>query len=222
MENEIKKPTDEKLKMLADVNERIQELDELQEVEDMIQNNSIIWDVEGKSYRVKKPGRRERQEVKTLKNKKKTELIYEVNIVSEEELIQAYLRKESPIDIPKMRDQILDLQRKIESLAIRLIESQIDSEKKKYEVEIESLQQEQTKISYDIRDLLDCSLEKQLKDFVQEYLICMCFEIKVDDVWQRYYKSYDDFMNSNDNNEDRLISQATWYFSVLINRDTDE
>lgn len=209
---------DAKIKLLAQVNAKLKKLDEIQKVEEMIQDNSIEWKIDGVEYRVRKPGRRERQEVRTAKHKRKTQLVFEENVVSEEDLIKAYMTKETPIDIQKMRDEIKQIQQKIDDFAIPLIENPVESEKAKMEEEIDDLSYEQTKIMYDINDYLDCSLEQQLKEYVQEYLVFACLDRKTDNGWVRHYPTYEDFMNT-DEKEDDLVYQATWYFAVLINRE---
>jgi hypothetical protein len=187
----------------------------------MIQDNSIEWNIGEVIYRVRKPGRRERQEVRSAKHRRKIQLVFEENAVTEEDLIKAYLKKEIPVDIEKMRNEIKQIQQKIDDLAIRLIEIPIESEKVKIEEEIDDLAYEQTKIMYDINDYLDCSLEQQLKEYVQEYLLFTCLDRKTENGWIKHYKTYEDFINA-DEKEDDLVYQATWYFAVLINREENE
>lgn len=214
MENKVNKT-----ELLAEFNERFNELDELKEVEEMIQDNTIEFPFEEQDYRVRKPGRRERNEIKNIRIKEKNKLLKESGNITEEELIQMYLNRETPIDIPKMRQQIKDLQHKIDKLAVVFIETPIDSEKKKIEAECQDLQMEQLELIYKIDDCLNTSVEKQLKSFVQEYMIYLCLEKRIESNWERHYKSYDAFMDVNDEKEDQLVYKATWYFAVLINKD---
>lgn len=207
----------DKTKLLKDVSEKLNELDELNEVEEMIQDNAIEFDFEEKIYRVRKLNRREKHEIKAVMNKEKYRLLNE-ETATEEELIQIYLNRKKPINIPALRQEIKNLQVKIEKLAVNYIECNIDSEKKKIEAQCEDLKMEQLEIMYKIDDCFNISLEYQLKAFVQEYMIYLCLEKQDGEKWSHYYKDYDAFMDATGEKEDKLVYKATYYFNELINR----
>jgi len=86
------------------------------------------------------------------------------------------------------------------------------------EKEAEKIKYEQMSLQYRIGELLSTCVEEQLKNYIQEYLVYLLLEEKTSDGWHRYFKSYDDFMNSSDEDEDRLIYRATYYLSALLYR----
>jgi hypothetical protein len=219
MENEVTEHKVDRKKLLAEVNERIKELDDLQETEDMIRDNTIEFQFDLKTYRVRKPGRRERQELREIKNKKKNQLLRDPENVTEEELIQLYLNRSQPVDIPKMRLDIKTLQHKIDQVAVRIIETPHPKDRDELEKQAEALKYDQIALQYRITELLSTCVEEQLKNYVQEYLVYLLLEEKTADGWQRHFQSYDDFMNCDDDDEDRLIYRATYYLSVLLYRD---
>ena len=213
----MEKPLDKKV-LLKEVNEKLKEMDEMEEVEAMIQNNTIEFDFEGEFFRVKKPGRREKMELRQLKTKKKNELLQDPDSITEKELIEIYKNRSNPIDIDNMRLQIKVLQRDIGNLASRFVETPIESDRKKLEEELVEMQEIQNEIFYTINDLMDSSIEKQLQDYVQEFLICTCLEKSDNKRWTRYYKDHESFMNAVGEKDEQLLYKATWYFSVLINK----
>ena len=206
-------------KILAEVTEKLNELDELQEVEGMIQNNTIEFQYNGTIYRVRKPNRREREELRLVKNKKQTQLLKDPNNVTEEELIKILLDRSIPVDIPKMRQDIRAFQQKIESLAVDITETASKPDRDKLIEQAESLRYEQLNLQYRINELLSSCVEKQLKDFIQEYLVYVVLEKKADADWVKYFKSYDEFMDSANEDDDNLIYRAAHYMAALLHRD---
>jgi len=206
-------------KILAEVTEKLNELDELQEAEGMIENNTIEFQYNGSIYRVRKPNRREREELRLVKNKKQTQLLKDPNNVTEEELIKILLDRSVPVDIPKMRQDIRTIQQKIELLAVDITETASKPDRDKLIGEAESLRYEQLNVQYRINELLSSCVEKQLKDFIQEYLVYIVLEKKSDTDWVKHFKSYDEFMNSTNEDDDNLIYRAAHYIAALLHRD---
>ncbi len=213
MENKI-----DKEKLLADFNEKFNELSEFNEVEEMIQDNTIEFEFSGEDYRIRKLNRREKHEIRKVQSQEKNRLVSEKGNATEEELIQMYLNRDNRINIPELRQEIKNIQVSIDRLAVTFTECNIDSEKKKLEAQCTEFQSKQLEIISKIDECLNSSIEKQLKSFVQEYMIYLVLEKRVGDNWERHYKSYDAFMNTTDDKEDKLLYKATWYFAVLINK----
>jgi len=213
MENKI-----DKVKLLQNANNALNELEKIKDIEEMIQDNMIEFGFEEEIYRVRKLTRRERHEIQRITSKEKYRLLNEKDNVTEEELIQTYLNRKNPINISAMRQQIRDIQYKIEKLAIIVTKSSIDSTKKELETKCDDLKLEQLEIMYKIDDCLNISIEQQLKSFVQEYMIYLCLEKMVGEDWKRRYETYDVFMDTNGEKEDKLVYMATYYFNELINK----
>jgi len=206
-------------KILAEVTEKLNELDELQEAEGMIENNTIEFQYNGSIYRVRKPNRREREELRLVKNKKQTQLLKDPDNVTEEELIKVLLDRSVPVDIPKMRQDIRTFQQKIESLAVDITETASKPDRDKLIDQAESLRCEQLNLQYRINELLSSCVEKQLKDFIQEYLVYIVLEKRTDTNWVKHFKNYDEFMNSANEDDDNLIYRAAHYMAALLHKD---
>lgn len=217
MENNEKKIDREKL--LSQVTQELKEIDDLQEIENIIVDNSIEFMFDSQVFRVRKPNRSERLDIKSMKNKKQNELFKDPANVTEPELIEILLQRDNPIDIPQMRKNIHSIQQKIENLAIRLTESPIPNDRKTLLEEIQTLRLEQVSIQLEMSEKLSSCIEKQLLDFLREYIVYVVLEKKVDEKWVKFFKSYDQFMGTNSEFEDKLIYRATHYLAILLQND---
>jgi len=61
--------------------------------------------------------------------------------------------------------------------------------------------------------LLKYCIEQQLEDFLKIYLVYIVLEIKINDKWERVYKSFEEFMASPD---ELLQAKAAQMFAVMI------
>ena len=206
----------ERKKLLEEVLERLRELDDLGDIEDLIKNNTIEFEFNGSWFRVRKPYRQERQDIKVVKNKKLNELLKDPDNVVEEELIKILLKRSHPVDIPQLRQNIRNLQTRIDQMAVQLTESLNKKDRETLLNEIDSLRYQRVSIQYEIDRFLSSCVEKQLKDFIQEYIVYVILEKKTDEEWKRYFKTYEDFMKSTDEAEDRLIYKAVQYLAALL------
>jgi len=210
------KKSEDREKMLAQVTQELKNLDELEEMESLIQNNSIEFSYQGQAFRVRKPTRLEKLEVRSAKNKKQNELLRDSSNVTEVELIDTLLKRQIPVNIPQMRHEVHTLQQKIEEMAVRLTECQLPNDRKKIIEQIQGLRYEQLTLQLRISDLLSCCVEKQLRDFLREFLVYVVLETKSEDKWVKYFKSYDQFMASNSDFDDKLIYRAAHYLAILL------
>ena len=217
MENADKKIDREKL--LAQVTQELKEIDDIQEIENLIVDNSVEFLFDSRTYRVRKPNRSERLDIKAMKNKKQNELFKDPANVTETELVDILLQRQNPIDIPQMRKNIHGIQQKIENLAIRLTESPIPNDRQTLLEEIKALRFEQVTIQLEMSERLSSCIEKQLLDFLREYIVYVVLEKKVDEKWIKFFKSYEQFMGTNSEFEDKLIYRATHYLAVLMQND---
>ena len=210
--------TQEKKDMITEAQLKLSELQAYKEVEQLIQDNIIEWEENNIKYKVKIPGRREKVEIKEAKNKKFNELIKDPKNVTEKEIIKILLNREIPINIEKKRKAIINLEYQINNLKSEYTEAFIESNKQVIKSQITELEIEQSTIQEEINELLSTSIEKQILDFINEYLLYVCFQVKKDGKWQRYFKSYDDFLDSENKEDESLIYKASWYLAVLINK----
>lgn len=206
-------------KFLAEVTQELKELDDLQEMESLIKDNTIEFSFDEKVFRVRKPNRSEKLQIRSIKYKKHTELLRDPGNVTEAELIQALLQRNTPIDVAKMRQEIKTLQQKIEPLAIRLTECQIPNDRKKIVEEINGIRYEQVSVQLEMSEHLASCIEKQLLDYLREYIVFVVLEQKDGDKWVKVFESYDRFMSSCSDFEDKLIYRATHFLAILLQSD---
>lgn len=197
--------------------EVMRENEQIEETKELIASNTKEFVFEEKIYRVRKPKKIEKQQIRDLMNKYRIELLRDPKNTTAEELIKLYLKRDIPIDIPKKEKQIRQLQSQIENLAIPAIEAVAENIQEKKVEEILRLQREQKEIQYEIYELLSCSIEHQIKEYIQQILIVFCLEKQEENNWVKVFNSYDHFMS--DENNDKLIFKAAYYLAKLMNNE---
>lgn len=199
-----------------EITEQIKQADELAELEQMLKNNIIIWDVDGITYRVRKPNYREREEIRKERIRKHNELRKDPNYKYEAQLIKEYEAK--GINIAGMEQKMLEITHQIETLQLKLAEFGNASEKDTQAIvtlkaEIFNLMTERAEISLEKGDLLSESIQNELLIFVNSYTCYLILEKKINEDWTRAFESYEEFMNSDN---DKLLGKAGHYLNLLI------
>lgn len=206
----------DKAKMIIEATKKFKELQNLSVMEDMLENNIQEFQFNNKLYRVKKPGRGQKIEIREALNRKQNELLRNPDTATEEELIQLYLKQTPPKDIKSMRKKIERLQKNVETLAEQITEQEIESEKKKLLQSQDDIIYEQHSIQSEINFLLSSSMEKQLHDYLTDYIIIVCLEVQIEEnKWERYFKTYEEFYNANDE-QDNLIYMSNYYMAMIL------
>ncbi len=202
--NEKKELAKRQLKVLND-------LEESMATEHIIKNNAIRFKSGDKQFRVRKPNFIERQEVFTIQRKKYLELIQDDSMLFKKQWVDLYKKKD--IDIIKMEVEMKNIQAEMEALLLKLVK--VDDAKAIGNIknEITDLRRKMWDINVEKTDLLQHSIEDQLLLFVNSYTSYLMLEVKDEDNWSKYFKTYDDFQNCKN---DDLITKVFDYMSHLI------
>ena len=213
MSKEVKKSREE---IKKEVTEKLKNLNDVEKIEDLIKDNKAEFAIKDVTYRIHKPNHREREEARKIRSKKYIELLNTKGWMLKEELIGLYKEKHN-IDIEEKENKIKKLQGEIKKLQNRLAP---EKDKKSQEVlkkEIRNIEKIQDKLSRDIEEYLDCSIEHELLEFGNLYLVYLSLEVKKEDKWERLFENYNDFLNTENEN---IIFNATYYLSILIYKKT--
>jgi hypothetical protein len=126
--------------------------------------------------------------------------------------IEKYTKK--GINIEEMDKKISAFQNEIDGLMMRLATTSQNSEVDKLKTEILFMKNKQAEISIEKTDLLMNSIEDQLMIAINSYYAYMALEHEVEkDKWERAFKSYDEFLNST--NQD-LLNKTFYFVNLLI------
>lgn len=213
MGDEVEKTKEEIAREIAT---QTQQADELAQLEEMLKRNIVEWQLEKVTYRVRKPTYKERQEIRQIKIKRHNELRADPNWKYEQHLIKEYEKK--GISIAQMINRMLELTHQIEELELKLAELGNASEKDTkaildLKIQISNLMIERNTISIEKNELLSESIESELLVLVNSYTCYLVLEKKDGENWIRVFNSYDDFMNSENDN---LLRYAGHYLSLII------
>ena len=82
-----------------------------------------------------------------------------------------------------------------------------------YEQQVKDLVQKQSEISIRLSELLEYSVENEILEFSNLYLIYNVLEKLEDDKWIKCFKTYEDFLATEN---ETLILEATYNLSMLV------
>jgi len=207
-----------KEELTKEVTEQLAQLNEREQLEGLIKDNKIEFEVDGKKYRVRKPTQGERLAVQKARNKKYIELLKDDSYMLKEQLVEIYKKK--GIDIEERELKIKDLTYEIEDIQVKLDNTVNKDSIKVLKKAIDDKRQEQSKISIGISELLEACIEVELLEFGNLYLIYTILEkfydgkvIEGDSNWIKCFKNYEEFL-ATENEE--LVLQAVCNLSLLI------
>lgn len=204
----MEKSKQEIAKELAD---KMIEIDDLKNTENLIKENEVSFIIEKEVYRVRKQTYEEQLDTETFRRKKYLEFLGDESFIFRKALIEKY--KIKGIDIEKMQQTIFEIQKEIDRLKIQAAKCGIDSEIKKIKEEVYRLKAEQISIHIEVTDLLSYSIEDQLNLVVNSYYTFLVLEKRIEDKWERVFNTYEEF-NKSENFD--LISKAYKYSSSLM------
>ena len=187
---------------------------ELSKVEEMIKDNKISFEHEGKEYRVRLLNQKEKEELDTLRRKKFGQLIQDKDILLEKDLIKVL--KERGIDIDSSDEEIRKCDAEESSLQMKLGEAIAKNEPdgilEEYKKQIEDLRLKKAIINTQKTLLLEYSLENQLLNYVAKIITYLSSDILVDGSWKRLFNSIEEFENYSD---DGLVEKLASYSMIL-------
>jgi len=207
MEDKAKK-TEDAINALKE----LQEIEETLELEKLIHDNKIVFNIKDEIYRINKIEFEMQEKLNSAKRKKFFELMDDDSYVLEETLVEKYLKKGK--DIPQMEKQINTLNSEMQDFLFRLAPETEPKSIEKLKKEITSLRNKIFKISMEKTDLLEYSIENQLLIYENEYAIILSLEKKNKDngKWEKCFKTYNDFKKCENN---QLINKAVYFLNQL-------
>lgn len=213
-------------KALEDVTEEVKRVQQFDKVRKFLDDNIIEFDYKDKTYRVRRPVPKERQEVNRQRILKHTKLLSkkdsdgEFMYLSEADLMKLYLDR--GIDIAGMRATAKSLNNKKENcqekLGKLLEEDRNEKDQATLKKEVEDLDDKIRDLGITIGTYMDISIEQQVLVFLYSHLAYLTSEIKVGETWKKIWSSYDDFQSS----DEGLINHCTLYTTLVTNEMSDD
>ena len=215
-----------KERLQKELAQKLQQLNEKEQLTADIKNNKKEFEVKGIKYRVHKPTNAEGLQVRKARTKKYIELLKDDTYMLREQLIDLY--KGKGVDIKQLEEDIKEINLQIEDIQEKVAPIPTESKEliSNYEQQVKDLIQKQSEISIRLSELLEYSVENEILEFSNLYLIYSVLEKEIDDVtvevkeednypkiWTKCFDSYDDFLNSD---EEALLLEATYSLSMLV------
>jgi hypothetical protein len=193
---------------LKKVVDKINDDKELTNIEQLIQDNKVEFEHKGNIYRVRLMSLREKQDLHEFRLSKYGEMLQDKNVLLNKDIIRLYKERDL-IDIDKLRDDISKIDAELNTLQMdcgRALENKAsESILNDYKDKINKLLTDKQLINFRIDDFLRLSLENQLLNYVAEYITYLTLDVQRDDKWERVFKTYEDFLNCED---EQLVTKA--------------
>ena len=187
---------------------------DMSRIEELIKNNRIAFEYDGKQYRVRLLNLKEKEELDLLRRRKFGQLIKDKDLFFEKDLIIQY--KERGINIDELDEQLKKLSSEESELQLKLGEAISKNEAetilKTYKEQIEELQIKKQIINTQKNLLLEFSIENTLLNFVAQIITFLSLESLIEDKWQRTFATLEDFQNYPD---EKLINKSASYSMCL-------
>jgi len=215
---------EERKEKIEEINEKVNEVMDMNLVESYIKDNIIPFSYEDKQYRVRRPSLKERNVVNELRIKKQVGMLKAKNkdgsfvYSSEEDLIKLY--KERGVDLNELQSKMVSLQNKRNQTMLKLGKALKDKasegDLKVYRDEIDNLKEELQVLNIEKTTYLEFSIEQQMFIFVYSYLTSMITEKKEDDKWVSMWKSYDEYLIA----DEKFINIVSFHAALIISNNS--
>jgi DNA repair exonuclease SbcCD ATPase subunit len=205
MENNVEK------KALA--KEALQALNDLEnevKMEEIIKDNAIEFKVDDILYRVRRPSGPEREQLLEEKRRKYSALVKDDSYMFRKQWIAQL--KNKGVDIQAMENKLTALRVEVRDLLLKLAKTSSLPEINQLKQMILDNRDEQYTVSMEITDYLSYSIEDKLLVYINGYTTYVVFEKQVGDKWEKVYKTYEEFINS----ESKALAKAFYYINYLI------
>lgn len=198
---------------------QIIEASDMSFVEQLINDNQIVFEMNDKKYRVRKPTFDERQKIFKERSKVFTEFLADESYPMEADLRQLY--KKRGIDISKMDDRMKTIENKKQDLYLRLgkllKDKAPDPDCKLIRDEIKELVDEQTTISVEKTNMLQYSLETNVLVHIYSYLAYIVSEYQDGEDWKRIFATVDEFKAGSG----QLINKLIMLSSLMVSHELE-
>ncbi len=182
------------------------------EAEIMVEDNTVQFPYEGKTYRMGRPTMRDKAIVNSSKMKKMNELIaggfpFQIKLIEQ-------LKNNQNVDVPALDIKIIDLQSTINKEQDRLATEVNDKSRELIKHKISEHLAEQYLLIVKKADYLQPSIEAQLYEHTVLMFASILLEVKNEkDEWEKSFKSIDEFMDCRD---EVLVNTSIHYVNQLI------
>jgi hypothetical protein len=206
---------DDRQQLAQEVAIKIKELSELDYLEHMLKNNVGEFTYNEKVYRVHKPNTLEKEQANKERMIRYFSMLKDSNYMFRKDLVKLYNSR--GLDIESFDRQVQGLVSKENEFLKQLNNTTIPKDIDVLEKEIEIIRVKQQELIIEKSELMKYCIEQQLEDFLKMYLIYVILEVKNGEVWDKVYKSYDEFLKSPD---DILQAKAAQVFAVILYHET--
>jgi len=198
---------------IKEVKDKITEILNLGEVEELIKSNEKIFEENGITYRVRKPTSKQKQEAYQKKIEKFTELLRNDKFTLEKDLKTLYLKRE--IDVDSITQQIRTKMTSRDDLMFKLGEAIKEKapvpDLETFKKEIEVLNDEIQNLSVEKTRLLEYSIEQQVMIYTYSYLTFLIGEKKVGEEWIRIWNTWEEF----EEDKDKIANRISYYCTLM-------
>ena len=206
--------TDEQKKALEEINLQVKDALDKDFIEDVTKNNVCEFTYNDIKYRVAKINYQQKQDIYKERVKKFTALLKDHEYFLEKDLKKMY--SERGIDIDAMTKQIINLGNKKTALQIKLGEAlkkeASDADCLALKKEIESIEQDQRAVAMEKQTLLEFSIENQVILHMYNYMTYVISEKLVQDKWVKAFKSFEEFMQS----DEELVTKLAFLITMTV------
>jgi hypothetical protein len=194
--------------------EEMQKNLELSKVEELVKDNKIEFEYKEETYRVRLLNLKEKEELELLRRKKFGQLIMDKDILLSKDLKEQLKQRGMNIDDIDIQTDRLEAEYKEVSLQLgeSISKNEGESILKAYEEKLNILKLAKDTLFTQKLLLLNDSLENHLESYVYQVVTYLSLDKKVNEKWERKFKTFDEFQTYEDQD---LITKAG-QFSILL------
>jgi len=200
-----------KEELAEDLLKTLRDIESETEVEKMVKDNKIEFEMDNIVFRVRKPTYEEQSELEKFRRMKYLEYLQDKSMMFRKQWAELY--KEKGIDINDYDKKMFDIQGQIDNLMIRLAQTSNEQDVEILKTDIMKLKSEQAMLNIEKTDFLSYSIEDQLMIAVNSYYTYLVLEVQKEDKWERLFANYEDFKKSD---KSKIINKAFYFVNYLI------
>ena len=200
-----------KEELAEDLLKTLRDIESETEVEKMVKDNKIEFEMDNIVFRVRKPTYEEQSELEKFRRMKYLEYLQDKSMMFRKQWAELY--KEKGIDINDYDKKMFDIQGQIDDLMIRLAQTSNEQDVETLKTDIMKLKSEQAMLNIEKTDFLSYSIEDQLMIAVNSYYTYLVLEVQKEDKWERLFTNYEDFKKSD---KSKIINKAFYFVNYLI------
>ena len=204
-----------KEELIKEMNTKLAQLQELEQAESFLKNNVNEFICNKKTYRVHRPLAFEKDLINKRRMEKYIEFLNNPSYLFRKQLIM--LLENKGVNITAMEQLGQTLYNEEKELLKRLAQTSMEPDITALKEQIQECRDAQKSNFIECEELQKYCIEKQLEDVVRFYVLFLVLEVKNGEVWERAYKTYEDFEKSDD---DLMLGRAAQVLAVLLYNDT--